>query len=228
MENLKSIHVNNDYYQSNQEGTAIFSKDGCELVCVISSLEHFEIPDGVRVIKESVFCETHISDLEIPASVEIIEDGAFLHSSLRNIKFSTGSQLKYLGFNSLRRVKSLVINKDNFITKENVVVMSLNPRGIVFVPKELTELEIDSDVEVIYSFAFWKSRIRSLKLPKSLKKIYLGSLSAISPEITFEEGTELEFIDNAFQNYGIEYIKLPPIVGDMKNASIIIGYDVTI
>lgn len=230
MYDLKEIYVNNDIFESNEEGTAIFTKDGSELISVINTLKDFEIPEGVRVIKKGAL-DIYLTNghIVIPSSVEVIEEKVFsLTSSIESIEFSAGSKLKSLGFESLPRLRSLIINNENFITNESGVVMSMNPRGIVFVPRELTELEVDSDVEVIFSNAFFESNIVSLKLPKSLKKIYNSAfINSNISDLTFEDGTELDFIDEfAFSDTEIKHLKLPPIVGDMRNRGIYIACDV--
>lgn len=79
MFHLESVSVSNDIYESNLEKTAIFSKDRSELICVVPAMEHFEIPNCVRVIKKGAFyCASINQHLFIPKSVEIIEDHAFM------------------------------------------------------------------------------------------------------------------------------------------------------
>lgn len=74
---LESVHVINDLYTSNEEGTAILSKDRRDLICVIPRLEGFIIPDGVLVIRKNAFYSISIYYFFIPKSVEAIEEGAF-------------------------------------------------------------------------------------------------------------------------------------------------------
>lgn len=47
LRSLESLYINNDVYKSNKDRNAILSKDGSELICVISTAENFEIPDGI-------------------------------------------------------------------------------------------------------------------------------------------------------------------------------------
>lgn len=78
---------------------------------------------------------------------------------------------------------------------ENGVVMSLHPRGIVFVPNSLNNLDIDPNVEVIYSHALEGTIITSLSFPKSLKQIHSFAFSFSSlNSVIFEEGTNIESI----------------------------------
>lgn len=211
---LESIYVKNEKYESNSDGTAIFSKDMTELVCVLYSLERFKIPDGVRVIKRGAFLGYTFKCLQIPSSVEIIEDEALMECKDKKIiEFAPGSRLKSLGYMSFPCLDDLIIDGENFVKLKNGVVMSLSPRGIIFVPGHLRELDIDPGIEFVYHFAFSESKIQYLSFPKSLKRItskafYKSDLMAIE----FEEGTELDYIgDDAFDLSKIWYINLPPV-----------------
>lgn len=167
------MHVDNDLFTTNENKTAILSKDKTKLICMIQTIENFEIPEGIRVIGRKAFYFSAISGkLIIPASVEVIEDEAFKYcEKLEVIEFSSGSNLKSIGFSAFYHLTDLIITNKNFVKDVNGVVMSLNPRGIVFVPQSLTELQINSDIEIIYSYAFNESQIKSLSFPMSLKKI---------------------------------------------------------
>lgn len=213
--------MNNDYYKSNDEKTAIFSKDGTELVDVIYTKNFFEIPDGVRVIKRKALSSANIPNrLIIPASVEVIEKEALDTNFLAHIiEFQSGSRLKYLAYDAVYSYyDDIIINNENFIKMENGVVMSLNPKGIVFVPRELTEIET-LGVEVIYSRAFLRSSIKILKLPRTLKKIYDAAFYDSSIEsIIFEKGTELDYIGKwPFEATKIQILKLPRINGEINH-----------
>lgn len=214
---LESINLNSESYESNSERNAIFSKDGSELVCAFNRKIFFQIPRTVRIIKKSAFdgysFKLYMKKLIIPKSVEVIEAGVFSNSRLDVIEFEEGSKLKELNPNAFPRLDSLIINNENFVQLENGVVMSLNPRGIVFAPKDLKEIEIDENVEIINSYAFSGCPIRKLNFPKSLKKIYRGAfINSKLEEITFEEGTELDVIDqDSFTELSVKRIKLPII-----------------
>lgn len=110
MNELESIYVKNEKYESNEEKTAVFSKDKSELFYFIKGEV---IPEGVRVIKKGCFLNILNNDyLLIPSSVEVIEDGAFTYcDSFKTIEFAQGSKLRDLGFNTLAGSKELIINK---------------------------------------------------------------------------------------------------------------------
>lgn len=175
-----------------------------------------EIPNSIKTIKKG----TNVSCCQIPASVEIIEDDGLLVSGLKTIKFEEGSKLKSFGKCSLI-IKELIINNDYFKTMDNGVVISLNSCGIFFVPRDLKELVVDPNVEVIHYKAFMFTNIKSLVLPKRLQQIDY-SLGAKIESITFEEGIELDFVGvNAFSLLKIQKLKLPPIKGTLNEAIIL-------
>lgn len=209
---LDTIFIDGEYYKSNEERNAVFSKDGSELVCLI---KYIDIPECVRVIKRRAFSIVSTDGyLQIPSSVEIIEEKAFLDCKcLKVLVFQSNSRLRSLGFNSLPDLDNLVINNEHFITCENGVVMSVNPRGIVFVPRKLKRLRIEPGVEVIYSYAFSYSNITKLVFPNSLKKISSDALYRFPiRSVSFEEGTELDSMDaNSFIYTHFRYLKLPLI-----------------
>lgn len=210
-----SVYVNNDLYESNREGTVLLSKDKSEMICINEEQEVLKVPDGARIISKILLSNLIIiKRIFIPASVEVIEDDAFhFNFMLDAIEFEEGSRLKSLGFNALPKLKDLIINNEHFVKMENGVVMSMNPRGIVFVPVELTEIDIDPCVKVIYSNAFYGTKLKNILIPKSVKKIYSSAFYGIMKDtVTFEEGYILDFIDdNSFCESIIRYIKFPHI-----------------
>lgn len=212
MKLLETISVDNDQFQSNREKNAVFSKDGKELFFVNGALRSFEIPDSVRVIKRRAFYGSKVTEIMIPASVEIIEDEAFRScDKLKIVKFAEDSKLRSLGVEAFPHLENLIINNESFITRSDGVIISQNPKGIVFVPKQLTEIEVDHDVEVIHSFAFYGSKIKNIKLPKSMKRICFCAFCRSRLEsVTFEDGTELDFIhEKAFSAPCIKCIEFP-------------------
>lgn len=78
MYELEPIFVSNDFYQSSEERSTIFSRDGSGLVCVIKTHNQFEIPGSASVIKKRVFCHLAIKGhLITPPSVKVIEEETF-------------------------------------------------------------------------------------------------------------------------------------------------------
>lgn len=114
MYKLETFSLCNDLFESNQEGTAILSKDWSELICVISSIKKFSIPESVRIIKKGAFKGSKIKGcLFIPSSVEIIEDKAFEYCyDLKSLEFGAESRLKYFGENGkLNSTKHFIISR---------------------------------------------------------------------------------------------------------------------
>lgn len=151
---------------------------------ILCNLKKFEIPKNVRVIKKHAFSSSKVSGtLLIPSSVEIIEDKAFNHNDyIRVIEFESGSRLKSLGYSSflIFGLNDLIINNENFIKRDDGVVLALSPPGIVFVPRELEVFEIDSNIEDLYSFSFANTRIDHIFIPNNVKRIFHGFLAGLS------------------------------------------------
>lgn len=198
-----SIHVDNEFYKSNQEGTMILSGDGSELVYIDASVDNFKIPDGVRVLKKHFMSVSEkFGNLIIPASVEVIENRAFdefCYVSNNVIEFEPGSKLKSIGPNSFPELYDLIINNKHFVKHESGSVVSLNPLGIVFASKSYfwytTTVSIDHYINTIHSYSFSHCKIEILCLPKSLKIIGKSAFDGSQlKKVTFEEGTVLDYI----------------------------------
>lgn len=118
-------------------------------------------------------------------SVEIIAERVF-DCSQSVSEFESGSRLRSLDFEAfVQKPKCLVISNENSIMIDDGVVVSLNPRGIVFVPKYL---DFDSNVEVIYSHAFEFSEIAKTRY------FFNAFWSSWLRSIRFDEGTYLEVL----------------------------------
>lgn len=215
MFSLESVHISNNYFQSTDDGTAIYSKDGNDLVCVLSWLKQIQISQGTKVIKEKAIDCMNMDDLIIPASVEVIEANAI---SVWNVRFEEGTRIRSIDFNAFSaRLTSLQVNNSNFRTSGKGVVTSINPRGIVFVPRNLKEIEIDQELEVIYSYAFFYSKIKNITFPPSLKKICTGAFQISEIEtIEFSPGTVLNYIEQDAFNSSVKKLKLPLVNGKVE------------
>lgn len=222
------------------ENNVIYSTDKTELISIIPLIEgSFRIPDGVKVIKEDAFNGCQISEVIIPPTVEVIDTSAFCfcyslekvtfeqNSNLREIKgccFSNTeikelklpSSVQYIdpaAFEKMEQIKKITISGANFRTNEQGIVYSMNPSGIVFVPRNVTRIEVPQDVEVIYSNSFTGTKIKELKFPATLKVIasYAFNDSRLQ-KIEFAEGTELSEIGSfAFDQAKLKNLTLPLI-----------------
>lgn len=96
-------------------------------------------------------------------------------------------------------MKSLVVNSPNYKALDNGVVISIQPRGIIFAPcdLELHVLEIDPEIQEIHPGAFIDTQIEKISFPPSLEGIYNGAiLSHYGVKLEFRKGTELEFLES--------------------------------
>lgn len=90
-----------------------------------------------------------------------------------------------------RKLDDIIIDNEHFIKRDDVVVVTNCPKGIVFVPKNLKNFVIDSNVEIMFSSSLFNIPINEITFPKSMKKLYLDKFERIH-SISFEGGTELE------------------------------------
>lgn len=201
MDSLESIYINNDLFKSNEEGNAILSSDGSELICVVNKLKAFRVPEGVRVIKEEAL--RAINHVFVPSSVEVIEKAAFTFCI--EIKFESGSKLRSLDFMAFHiKPERLIINNENFITMDNGVVVSLNTGCIVLAPLGWDEL--------------YYININNTMLPKSKNK-FLEDGKHITRLYDTKENLKL-FLSNLEKDgvqingktygYSSETLELPP------------------
>lgn len=124
-----------------------------------------------------------------------------------SIYFERNFSIEELGYNSFPKLKNLSF-KDF-----HGEFMSSERHGIIFVEKYLSNFEIEDNMEFIYSYAFWMSKITYIMIPKSMKIICKKAFYQSSLEtIEFEKGTELDLIDDkAFYNDNIKNIELPNV-----------------
>lgn len=135
------------------------------------------------------------------------------------------STVEKIHYNAFFKIKSLNISNNNFQTNHDGVVTSQCSRAILFVPQHLLTIDIDPELEIIHSYAFYKSKIKSLSLQKSLKIIGKGAfLDSCIESIEFGEGTELEVLDSlSLDCDNLKIIKLPNVRKKVGN-SVISGY----
>lgn len=126
-------------------------------------------------------------------------------------------------YDTFFKLRSLNIMNHNFKTSGEGVVTSYRPRAILFVPPNVESIDIDPELEIIFSFAFYKSRIKSISLPRTLKIIGQGAFLDSSLEnIEFAEGTELDLLDTeSLCARNLRSVKLPNVRGEMGDSIIV-------
>lgn len=96
------MHISNECFQSTEEGNAIYSKDGTELVCILWSLTSFNIPPGVKVTQKHFLFDTSLKEIVVPASVEVVEK---ISTNIKHVMFEKGSILKSIDINTFSELQ---------------------------------------------------------------------------------------------------------------------------
>lgn len=145
------------------------------------------IPDGVKSIERSAFCNSKISEVKLPFSIKNIKDNAFDNSSIEEIKIP--NSVKSLGNRVFYNCTSLRwINLPKYIEYYGESIFfnctSLQtidiPDGIKYIKRSmfshcrtLENITISNSVTRIYNFAFYACEsLNELIIPKSVQ--YIG------------------------------------------------------
>lgn len=239
MKSLESVEILNLHYEF--INGLIVTKDKSFVVSCIHSIEEAQIPEGIKAIKSHAFEHSNIVSITIPSSVEKIESKAFDQAEkLKSIIFEENSCLVEIGecafsntlvtnlslppsvmkihLNSLAgssHISSLTINNEIYHTDSEGIVHCSSPVGIVFCPNTVREIDLDENLEDIYANVFRSSRIYTISIPKSIKRIGVEAFYRASiDDINFDPQSRIELIDKAAFNYTIiPEVILPQYVG---------------
>lgn len=168
------------------------------------------------------FAQNKISNvIMIPKNLKAIQEFTFLSNIISGVTFEEGSQLKSIGKRAFQ---------GNYDSNGATITGSLNippsVESIGFMAfkealKNIDELNFgeNSQLKTIYSAAFASSHIKKVTIPKSVTTIEKTQSqgaafeSAGIEELIFEEGSQLETIDNAvFSQNSISKVVIPKSV----------------
>ena len=105
---MKEIRVADDHPTLVYRDGVLYNKEDQSLLCYLrcNPAEHFDIPDGIRVIERYAFDGAPLVSVNVPAGVERLSQGAFIHcEALKEITLSEG--LKAIETNTFYNNKSL-------------------------------------------------------------------------------------------------------------------------
>ncbi len=176
----------------------------------VPTITKITLGSGIEEIKMGAFATTNITSLTIPSSVKIIGDGAFFNNTL----------LKTLTLNSgLEEIGGWAFQNDAVLTGVKLpnTLTSLG-EGAFYGCRELSSLTLSNKLTVIPKSAFYNSRISSLTIPGSIKRIEEGGFKCrytSIKKVTFNEG--LEYIGkNAFnKSFNVNTLTLPNSVKEI-------------
>lgn len=168
------------------------------------------------------FAQNKISNvIMIPKNLKAIQEFTFWSNIISGVTFEEGSQLKSIGKRAFQA---------NYDSNGATITGSLNiPPSVESVGfmafkealKNIYELNFgeNSQLKTIYSAAFASSHIKKVTIPKSVTTIEKNQSqgaafeSAGIEELIFEEGSQLETIDNAvFSQNSISKVVIPKSV----------------
>lgn len=192
-------------FQSNQIEAVIFNKNS-----------------ALTTLGSYAFAQNKISNvIMIPKNLKALQEFTFWSNIISGVTFEEGSQLKSIG------KRAFQFNYDSngaTITGSLNIPPSVESVGFMAFKealKNIDELNFgeNSQLKTIYSAAFASSHIKKVTIPKSVTTIEKNQSqgaafqSAGIKELIFEEGSQLETIDNAvFSQNSISKVVIPKSV----------------
>ncbi len=192
-------------FKSNQIEAVIFNKNS-----------------ALTTLGSYAFAQNKISNvIMIPKNLKVIQEFTFWSNIISGVTFEEGSQLKSIGkraFQANRDSNGATITGSLNIPPS---VESIGSMAFKEALKNIDELNFgeNSQLKTIYSAAFASSHIKKVTIPKSVttmeRNMSQGAAfeSAGIEELIFEEGSQLETIDNAvFSQNSISKVVIPKSV----------------
>lgn len=197
--------IDTQAFNSNQIEAVIFNKNS-----------------ALTTLGSYAFAQNKISNvIMIPKNLKAIQEFTFFSNKISGVTFEEGSQLKSIG------KRAFQANHDsNGATITGTLNIPPSVESIGFMAfkealKNIDELNFgeNSQLKTIYSAAFASSHIKKVTIPKSVttmeRNMSQGAAfeSAGIEELIFEEGSQLETIDNAvFSQNSISKVVIPKSV----------------
>lgn len=197
--------IDTQAFNSNQIEAVIFNKNS-----------------ALTTLGSYAFAQNKISNvIMIPKNLKAIQEFTFWSNIISGVTFEEGSQLKSIG------KRAFQLNYDSngaTITGSLNIPPSVESVGFMAFKealKNIYELNFgeNSQLKTIYSAAFASSHIKKVTIPKSVTTIEKNQSqgaafeSAGIEELIFEEGSQLETIDNAvFSQNSISKVVIPKSV----------------
>ena len=198
--------IDTQAFKSNQIEAVIFNKNS-----------------ALTTLGSYAFAQNKISNvIMIPKNLKALQEFTFFSNKISGVTFEEGSQLKSIG------KRAFQANYDSNGTFAMTGSLNIPPsvESVGFMAfkealKNIDELNFgeNSQLKTIYSAAFASSHIKKVTIPKSVTTIEKTQSqgaafeSAGIEELIFEEGSQLETIDNAvFSQNSISKVVIPKSV----------------
>ena len=162
-----------------------------------TKLSSINLPQGLKTIGGYVFAGTELTEITIPASVERI-------GYVSGWSSDSGDMYSAYLFYNCKKLKKVVFEANGKLKELSMNFFS----GC----SALEEVVLPDALETIGSNSFASCGLTSLTIPASVKTIEINAFAASAnlKTVTFEEGSQLEVIENqAFRNTALTSFTFP-------------------
>lgn len=230
---LRAFKVHPDNPKYCDLDSVLFNKDKDTLVAFPSQRhknQPYHVPSDVKVILNSAFDYTYISELYLTA-VKTIEMRAIVENqSLETIHIpATLLKITDRGIVSNPILQNYIVDENNPNYKDiDGVLFSDDGDTLISYPigRPATTYEIPSGTKVLGNAAFRShSKITSIVIPNTVTKIDMSCFNVCTnlKEVTFEPTSQLKVIvSGAFRESGIERITLPASLQTLEHHAFVL------
>lgn len=193
-----NVDLNNKYFKS-LDGI-LFDKDSTKLIKYPENRDgiSYEVPNTVKTIDANAFISCkNLQEITIADSVEKIGDSAFYASSLQKIHLGGGiTNINNKPFYLASNLTSInVITENDKYESENGILFNKGKTILIKCPPAIMEgeaYEIPNTVVEIGPQSFYRSQIKNVIIPSSVKKIDSESFYQCEnlEEVNLPEGLE--------------------------------------
>lgn len=204
--------IDTQAFKSNQIEAVIFNKNS-----------------ALTTLGSYAFAQNKISNvIMIPKNLKALQEFTFFSNKISGVTFEEGSQLKSIGRRAFQANRD---SNGSTMTGSLNIPPSVESVGFMAFKealKNIDELNFgeNSQLKTIYSAAFASSHIKKVTIPKSVTTIEKTQSqgaafeSAGIEELIFEEGSQLETIDNAvFSQNSISKVVIPKSVKTINSSA---------
>lgn len=179
----------------------LYSKDMTELIeAPTGKAGSYTIPEGVRVIRESAFTGSYLSELILPESLEEIEDQAFWDAEFRSLHIPAATSAIADSALNLHEIEAFTVAEGNpSFSASNGVLFNHDGTTLIHYPVAVSaeEYTVPQGVTTIgyNSFAFAEF-LKKLTLPEGVSSIGTAAFNYCSALEEISLPSTLELIDS--------------------------------
>lgn len=244
---LREIHIADDHPTLAYQDGVLYNKEHKSILRYLpcNATEHFDVPEGIRIIEDSAFYKAQIVSITMPEGLEQIGNMAFMYcNSLENILIPSSlteiSEGCFFGCKSLTEIRvapgnpMFAIIDDALINTRDKVLIAFPSNCDVetfTVPKSVTRIGQSAFLEAknlkhvvfseglleIGSMAFSKcENLMEANLPDSLNTIESMAFDGCSSLTYFHIPSCITKLNGEFDDTGITELTIPGTVTSIK------------